>query len=99
MGLFGKKTKEEPDDGKETAPMEGVLSHTEETPPGSPQLTPSGRQGSPAVAPAGIEDERTLEILQKVDEATRVMEINIAAAAQRGENLDDLQEKTSKSIE
>jgi len=106
MGLFGKKVKEEKfpvtqdDEAEEDAlPLEGVVSHAEDSPvPVQPQAPRSPYTGSPVVAPAGIVDEKTQKILRKVDEATRTMEMNIAAAAERGENLDDLQEKTSEFL-
>ena len=49
-------------------------------------------------SPGGIGTEKTTQILDKVNMATKTVEENIAAAARRGENLDELQTKTSKCI-
>lgn len=107
MGLFKGKSKE---DGPAATDQATTLADEEETQNQEKnddeyaetvveqEISSKVRQsynGAPAVAPAGIDDSKTRQILQKVDEATLVMEMNIAAAAERGENLDDLQVKTS----
>ena len=45
-----------------------------------------------------IDTEKTKEIKSKVDEATKTMEMNIQAATQRGESLNELQDKTRTYI-
>lgn len=53
--------------------------------------SPSGSFG---VRRTDIDHSKTKDIQLKVDQATRTMEANITAAAARGENLEDLQDKT-----
>lgn len=48
----------------------------------------------PATHPPEINADKTREIKSKVDTATKTMEQNIQAATQRGESLNDLQDKT-----
>lgn len=61
----------------------------------SPMLnTPAGsRPGTSST----VDSEKTKEIMAKVDSATKTMEMNIQAATQRGESLNELQDKTRKS--
>lgn len=60
-----------------------------------PYRSPSPAGGSmTSVHRTDIDQSKTREIQQKVDQATRTMEANITAATARGENLEDLQDKT-----
>lgn len=62
------------------SPMKGGLTPTS----GRPQSTTT------------VDTEKTKEIMTKVDAATKTMEQNIQAATQRGESLNELQDKTRK---
>lgn len=68
----------------------------------TPQLTsvPIGYENSKGLGQENnAGDEKTEDILKKVDQATKTMETNITAATQRGENLDNLQEMSNNIAE
>lgn len=54
---------------------------------------PSGAPIKP-INSESINTDKTKEIIKKVDNATKTMEQNIQAATQRGESLNELQDKT-----
>lgn len=71
----------------------------DEVPVAQPAPQTSGKApaapGTPSTtAPAS---DKTRTIMEKVDSTTKVMEANIKAATQRGENLNELQDKSRKS--
>lgn len=57
---------------------------------GSSALTPTSRPTSSTT----IDSQKTAEIKTKLDKTTKTMEQNIQAATQRGESLNELQDKT-----
>lgn len=58
----------------------------------SPML--SAPSGSRPGTTSTVDTEKTKEIMAKVDSVTKTMEMNIQAATQRGESLNELQDKT-----
>lgn len=63
----------------------------------SPRLTTPTAGSRPSSA-STVDTEKTKEIMSKVDKATKTMEQNIQAATQRGESLNELQDRTRKII-
>lgn len=61
----------------------------------SPRLT-TPVTGSRPSSTSTADTEKTKEIMSKVDKATKTMEQNIQAATQRGESLNELQDRTRK---
>lgn len=59
----------------------------------SPRLTTPATGGRPG-STSTVDTEKTKEIMGKVDKATKTMEQNIQAATQRGESLNELQDRT-----
>lgn len=74
----------------QAAPQSPTQNTMQEVPSSSSSLHPPGR-------PLEINTDKTTAIKAKVDTATKTMEQNIQAATQRGESLNDLQDKTRKS--
>lgn len=61
----------------------------------SPRLTTPAAGGRPS-STSTVDTEKTKEIMGKVDKATKTMEQNIQAATQRGESLNELQDRTRR---
>lgn len=73
--------------------LEDVPVSSGSTPSNRP--TSSGHSAAPTPG-SNIDSQKTKEIQSKVDTATKTMEQNIHAATQRGESLNELQDKTRK---
>jgi hypothetical protein len=86
------------------APVNTSSSHLKlEDVPVSGRASPMKGGLSPNAAPRSgsantIDTQKTKEIMGKVDTATKTMEQNIQAATQRGESLNELQDKTRTLI-
>jgi len=59
-----------------------------------PQASGKSSAAPSTSSTAAPSSEKTKAIMEKVDNTTKVMEANIKAATERGENLNELQDKT-----